>query len=406
MAELAAYINIAKAIGDGGFWSSMGEDERARIRMLAERAAAQGWTREEFRAALQERPLYSRWLKTQQEPSPTDGGPPPEEPDPTDGEDPDVPPDPGDDIDDPLEDPGEEEMSEQEREDARALIRDFLASWGLSGLDAFVEQALSEGWGPGTSEFIIRLRETTQYQQAFPEMKLREQAGYSFIPEEQILAYRSEVRRLTRDYLGIELSQNELAQIIATDRSPAEWERTLLDWKRFERWGPTVKAVLESELGYAIPDDRAFAFLSLDIPTPELDLAYERALMRGQPAVLGFGIRPEEEADILQLYGIDATNAFRGYQGIAQELPRAERLALIDAEIARNGDRFPSGRDLFNEENFSTLFKAIQLGDPEALRRLQGSLAREVARFQGGGGPARQGTAAVGLLSARERQNL
>lgn len=385
MADLSAYITIAQRFGEGGFWGSLDAEERKRIRALAGRASREGWTRTQFREALQERPVYQQWAAS----APPTAEEPPAEAPPAEEEEPPV---------------GEAPEPEPDNDDARELIRSFLASWGLSGLEGFVEQALGEGWGPGSSEFLVRLRETDAYRQAFPEVALREQAGYSFMPEEQILAYRGELRRISRDLLGIELSQNELSQVIATDRSPAEWERTLVDWKRYERWGPTVKAVLESELGYSIPDDRAFAFLSLDIPTPELDLAYERALMRGQPAVLGFGVRPEEEADILQLYGIDAQRAFQGYQGVAQELPRAERLALIDAEISRG--TFPTGNDLFNETPFSKLFAAIQLGDPDAMRELQQSMAREVARFQGGGGVTRQGTAAVGLLSNEERANL
>lgn len=288
--------------------------------------------------------------------------------------------------------------------DARDLIREFLAQWGLSNMEGFLEQAMSEGWDIGGDEFMLRLRETDQYKQAFPEAALRKANGYSFMPEAQILAMRDEVNRLTREYLGISLAPGEVSAIIARDKSLAEWESQLQDWKTFEQWGPTVKFVLEQELGREISDDRVFALLSSEIQTPELEQAYEMALRRGQPAALGLGIRPEAEAELLRQHGIDPQAAFKAYQGIASELPRAERLAFIEAEITRNQAQFPAATDLFADTPYATLFRAIQLGDPEALLNLQQTFARETARFQGQGG-AQQGRsgASIGLLDAEER---
>jgi hypothetical protein len=289
--------------------------------------------------------------------------------------------------------------------DARDLIRQFLASWGLSNMEGFIESAMTEGWDIGGDEFMLRLRDTPEYAQAFPEAAYREANGYRFMPEAQILAMRDEVNRLTREYLGLNLAPDQVSRIIGRDKSLSEWENQLKDWKLFEQWGPTVKFVLEQELGREITDDRAFALLSSEIQTPELDRAYEMALRRGQPAALGLGVRPEAEAELLRQHGIDPTAAFRAYQGIASELPRAERLAFIEAEINRNQQSFPSPSELFADTPYATLFRAIQLGDPEALLSIQQTVARETARFQGQGGAQQgRGGQSIGLLDAEERE--
>lgn len=289
--------------------------------------------------------------------------------------------------------------------DARDIIRQFLASWGLSNMESFIEQALTEGWDIGGDEFTLRLRDTPEYKLAFPEQAFRQANGFTTMPESQILAQRDEIRRITREYLGLTLTGDEIARIIGRDKSLGEWEATLKDWKVYEQWGPLVKQTLEQELGRPISDDRVFAVLSSEIPTPELDRAMQNALYRAQPAQLGLGVRPEEEAEILRQFGIDTQQAFRGYQGIAEELPRAERLAFIEAEINRNADKFPPAGELFGDDTtFGTLFRAIQLGDADALATLRAQMARENARWQGGGGAARsQSGASVGLLGQSQK---
>jgi hypothetical protein len=161
-----------------------------------------------------------------------------------------------------------------------------------------------------------------------------------------------------------------------------------------------VKQALSQELGYDVSDERAYAFMHPDVPTPELDLAYEKAQLRGQPATLGFGIRPEEEANLLVQFGIDPQKAFAGYQGIAQELPAATRARLLAHHLNENAASFPSTADALANTPFSDLFNAIQLGDADSLQRLRNDMALGVASFQGSGGIRQsQSGASAGLLA-------
>jgi hypothetical protein len=203
---------------------------------------------------------------------------------------------------------------------------------------------------------------------------------------------------------GVDLSNDEIAAFIGTNRSLGEFNTTMTEWENFKRWGPTVRSVFEERLGERISDDRVFALLSGRIPTPELDRAFEDALYRGRPAILGIGLRPQEEAEMLRRFGIDVDQAFRGYQGIVAEMPRAERYAAIEKQIGGTSNLPANGSALFNDTPFATLFRAIQLGDPEAIRMIQEQMSREIARFQTGGGPAASGTATPGLLTSAERK--
>lgn len=290
-------------------------------------------------------------------------------------------------------------------DDVRDALLQFLRDNELpDSLITFITQALADS--KSFSQIMAELRETPEYKAAYPENDVRMANGFEYWSEGQIREYRSEARRLAGEYFGASLTNTEIAGLIGNNKSLVEYEKSLQTWKQVERWGPTVKAVLATELGYQPDDQMIYRFLHGEIATPELDRAYETALYRGQPASIGLGVRPEEEAAQLRAFGISPEQAFRGYQGVAGELPRSARLGMIESEIESNSAKFPNGSQLFNDQNFATLFRAIQLQDPEAIAKLQGTLSREVARFQGQGGAVTDRTgAAVGLLSESERRS-
>lgn len=367
-----------------GYWESLQPMAQDRIRRAAVDTidANGGWWA--FKAVFTTFPSFVNW-QTQNAPAdPTE--------EPTE-----------EDVDEPPPDWGTTTNPTSQGDDIRQILLQFLRDNGLpDSLNAFINDALAKGMT--ATEIVARLRQTPEYLAAYPENGYRQQNGFSWIPESQVRAMRDEIRRLTSGILNVNLTGDEIARIIGKDKSLSEWESQLKTWKEFQRWGPTVRSVLESELGYSIPDDRVFAFMSTDITTPELDAAYERALLRGQPALLGLGIRPEDEAELLRRYGISPEQAFRGYQGIVGELPAVERWSMIENNINQNAGQFPGGSQLFADTPFATLFRAIQLGDASAIRTLQEQMSREVARFQATGGAARSGTELIGLLPGGQQQ--
>lgn len=291
-------------------------------------------------------------------------------------------------------------------EDIRDVLLQFLRDNALpESLIGFIEEAIAEQ--KPLQQIVAELRQTPEYLAAYPENAVRAENGLSWMPEAEIRAYRDEARRLAREYMGVtDVSQEELTQLIGKGWSLRTWETKLQRMQEFERWGPTVSFLLEQELGYKLDEERLYAFFD-DTPTPELDEAYSRVLMRAQPASVGLGIRPEEEANILRTLGISPEQAFAGYKDLAAELPRQQRLALIDAQIDSMGpNAFPNVQDLMSTTGTTVqqLFRSVFLGDQEATGRMRLSIAREVARFQGQGGAARdQAGRSVGLLTEEER---
>jgi hypothetical protein len=377
-----------------GYWEALTPEQRDRLVRLAEQYASGGKTYQKFQAAVEELKSFTAWQAGEDVPIEPDD-PPVDD----DGEV--VPPVEDEDDTAPPPDDTEPEIDENILD----ILRGFLQENGLpESLIGFIQESLAAK--KSQAEILAELRQTDEYKAAYPENFRRQEQGLSWMPEAQIRDMRDEIRRLASEYMGVgNVSQEELTNIIGNGWSLRTWETKLQRLQEMERWGPTVRALLEAELGTTISDDRLFAFFD-DTPTPELDRAYELALMRGQPALLGLGIRPEDEAELLRRYGIAPEQAFRGYQDLARELPRSERLGLIEGEIGRNIERFPTGSQLFNDTPFATLFRAIQLQDAEAIATLQGQLARETARFQGQGGAGTSAAGSVGLLTEEERNRL
>lgn len=367
-----------------GFWETLSKQQREKIINMAQNATGY-W---QFQKDVTRMKLFTVWQG---------GGDPAEE---VPVEEEPVPEEPED----------EEETAPDDDDDAQDalnatildILRGFLNENGLpESLIGFIQESLAAK--KSQAEILAELRQTDEYKAAYPENEVRAANGLAWMPEAQIRDMRDEIKRLAQEYMGVgNVSSEELTNIIGKGWSLRTWETKLQRLQEMERWGPTVRMVLEQELGHPITDDRLFAFFD-DTPTPELDRAYERALLRGQPAILGLGIRPEDEAEMLRRYGIAPEQAFRGYQELARELPRSERLGLIEGEIGRNLERFPTGSALFNDTPFATLFRAIQLQDGEAIATLQAQMAREVARWQGSGGAAQSRAGSVGLLSEEER---
>ena len=303
-------------------------------------------------------------------------------------------------AEEPTTNPASDYLAQQTAASIRGAFQLFLQQNGLpSSLMSFIEGALGQKWS--YDEIIAKLRETPEYLAAYPENRMRQEAGLSWWPEEQIREYRDRARWIAKTYLGlnpIDVSNEEIASLVAKGVDLGEWERRIITHAQFLQWGPVVKQALSQELGYDIPDDRVWAFMNPDIPTPELDLAYKRAMMRGQPAVLGFGIRPSEEADILVQMGFSPEQAFQGYQGIAEELPRVERMRMIEEYL--NGQQGMTPTNPLGEASYGLLFRALMMRDVQAHDILTQMLARETAAWQAGGGPAGGG---AGLLTAGER---
>lgn len=381
---LSDYRQALRAQADlKGIINWAGENDRPGARAIEDllgEAVAKGWTIDKFLGRIRGLAVYTTYTQA----GAAGATPPPPAPPPPAGVTPDEPYDPY-------------AGYHAGEGDIRATLTEYLNQWGLANLMSFVETAITQHWS--VNETLVRLRETPEYKLAFPENAMRREKGLYWMSESEILAYRDEARRLARDYFGMDVSNTEIAGLIGKGTSLAQWEKRLVTWQNVERWGDIVQQVFVMELGMPLSDERLYAFFSPDIPTPDLDRAYEHSLYRGMPTLLGLGIRPEEEAEILSQFGITPEEAFKGYQGIVAEMPRMEKLAAIEQFLKMNAGKYPSAQLSIEGATFDQLFRAIQLNDPTALAELRAMQAREVARFAAGGGPVKAGVSSAGLLA-------
>lgn len=376
---LAREYRAALRTGYADYWTWLGTRETAlsNIFELSERAASRDWTTERFLNEVQKLDSWTKWQSTVVAEGDT-----------------------GDTVteigDEPFKNPvvpfEPSESFQAETRNLLASFEDFLRENELPGsLIEFIKTALADK--KPSSQIIAELRQTPEYKLAYPENDLRRQRGLSWMAESEIRAYRDEAKRLSREYMNVDATNAEVAELIGRGTSLRQWEHRLQIDDLVQRWGGSVQAVFEGYTGAPLSAERLQAFMDPEFATPDLDRVYELALIRGQPAELGFAIRPEEEAQALQAFGLSPEDVFKGFKQARSEIPRFERLAAIANYVKGPGSQFFGDVSVPGQ----LLLRAIQFGDPEAVRELQRLSSTETARFQAAGGPARRGAALTGL---------
>lgn len=311
------------------------------------------------------------------------------------GNEPATPPPPPGDGGGGGETPGE---GTQAQRDAYQDLLGTLTEWGLEGLADWAWDAILRGLSP--TRVLQELREQPLYKERYPENEMREARGFSFMPEAQILAYRNEARRVAQSRGYLNISDQQLANLIGANVSIAEFEHRLATYEKVDQWGPFVKQQFENLLGIRLDDEDLFEIYDPEINTSALDRAYEDALYMMQPVT--FGLRPfsQREADLLRAMGVDPDQARQRVAAVSENVPRFQRLAALDREVI---GALPTefGEFLKNAPN-ELLIQGLVYQNPVALAELQMMGAREVGRTTSGGGVAFSEGAATGLLSPGE----
>lgn len=271
-----------------------------------------------------------------------------------------------------------------------------LESFGLTGFDDFLKQAVKEDWNEST--FLIKLRQDPAYlaNPLFAANINNVKTGKRFLSEGEVINYASEAKRLARQFGYAEPSDNYIARGLEGGLSLAEYEHRFQVQQRVNQFGGGVAMVYEGLMGHKPDDQDLYEIFDKEISTKDFDDAARAAEMRGRPLLLGLGIRPAEEQKALDLLGVTSEQAWAGYKQLADALPSVSRLASIDQTIA-NDPNNPF-------DSFGALFADIFKSDPKAQEQILLMAAREQARFsQRGGVQATQGQL-TGLLGTAERQ--
>lgn len=253
---------------------------------------------------------------------------------------------------------------------AKAIVRSFLAQFGLGGLAAWAFRRYVEtGGGDGAMRIIeFELPQQQAFRDRFPSYdKLRAQ-GQAFTPA-QIIGYERYAKEQLnligarhlydnaeiQDWLVNGVSQNELAERISTARRAATAP------------GETTDALRRL---YGLDDNALTRFwLDPDKAMPDLERTFAAGSIAGVAARSGFGDLGRGQAERLAEIGVDEAAAAQGFGTLGAQSE------LFAAQTVGEGA-------VSKAEQLGAVFE----GDAGALSRIERRRRRRQAAFEEGSG--------------------
>lgn len=274
---------------------------------------------------------------------------------------------------------------------SRSALRDqfesYLDTYGQNtpGNVALLEQALANDWS--VDKFLQEWRKSPDYlaNPLFAANLERTKSGARFMTEGEVVTWRDEARRLSRQFGFQEPSDNYLAMGLLSGKSMAEFEHHFKVQKTVNQYGGGVALVYREIMGEDPSDQDLFEIFSDEHNTSEIDNAIRQAEYRGRPLTLGLGIRSEAEARAFEMMGVDPVTAFGRYESLAANASRFDRLRSIE-DLITQGLPDDFGKDLAGATENSLLARAWLFKDPAAQAEWDQMVMREVARWKQGGG--------------------
>jgi hypothetical protein len=250
----------------------------------------------------------------------------------------------------------------------QGLLNSILAPLGLSGLSSQATQwAIDSG---NSSDYIIqKLRQTPEYQQAFPEVAARQKNGLPPVAEADILNYRASVKQILKSN-GMDpntFSSQEVSNFISNDVSPAELgDRIQKGYVAAMQAPPEFRQAMAT-LGVGAGDLTHF-FLD---PGAAYDSIMQKAAMGANALEQGYGTLTADEMAKLVGSGVSPDQAKQAFgQLYTQKQLLGNLPGQTDADISRD-----------------TQLQYAE-GLAPAQQQLQHAAERRTAEFGGGGGVA------------------
>lgn len=260
-----------------------------------------------------------------------------------------------------------------------ATLRTILTRYGLISLyDRAVEWMVS-GIADSPERLEIALRETTEFQERFAGMFIREREGYPPISVDTYLAWENQAFQLAHAYgfpPGFYDEPADFARAIGNNLSLVEWEQRLAGYAEVASLGrETVRQALSQHMGEAEGSTAGDLLTDGDIAAwfadPERGLQAIRARVRGaevSAAAMGSGFGALTAAEALRVGNVMDEG---GAQQAFAELAR--RRELFEAQAGEEG---ALGRDV-------AIGAAV--GEAGAVGLLEQQTARRRGQFQRGG---------------------
>lgn len=209
---------------------------------------------------------------------------------------------------------------ERARESAMDLMRQRLDAYGLGNLAQFVWNLITQE--NITSEFALveRIRETEQYKQRFPAMKLRRDRNLNAISEQDYINLENSYRE-TMKIAGMPVNlfdtPEDFTSLISGDVSPAELKaRVNQGYAAVAQSNPQV--IQEMKRLYGVDDSMLAAyFLDPERTTPMLLRQAQAAQIAGQATLQAEMAIAAATAEELAVAGVTEETARQGFQTIA-----------------------------------------------------------------------------------------
>jgi hypothetical protein len=256
--------------------------------------------------------------------------------------------------------------------DAFSIIQTQLAAWGLDTLASSVHDMLVGG--NSAPMITLKLQQTPEYKKRFAANDARTKAGLPVLsPAEYISAEQSYKNVLREGGLpsGFYDNQDDFNQFLSKDVSPAELgTRVKVAQQQYLQASPEMKSAWSDYYGLTpghaiasiLDPDTALPLLQKQAQTVEIAAARRQAF--GGPT----GAGDQSQDELLQNRGVNAQQAQKGFQNIAQR--QGDDTLLAHSE-GRDG---PTMKDQVGEE---------LLGDQKAAAARQANIQQSQAAFKG-----------------------
>lgn len=208
------------------------------------------------------------------------------------------------------------------QEDAKVILDNTLALYGLNGLSEWGWEQIQAGHTP--ERVLSDLRQRPEYKARFPAMDVRRAAGLPPIDEGTYIAYEGQAREiLRRNGLppGFWDSPQDFATLIAKDISPQELStRVEQGWRRVVEAPQAVRDAFQAQYGPAGDQALAAFFIDPDKAEPLLLKAAETARISGFGNIFGLSVDKTRAEELLS-YGKSSEDVVGAYNRLATVSP-------------------------------------------------------------------------------------
>lgn len=272
------------------------------------------------------------------------------------------------------------------QQDAKAFIQDQLDQYGLGSMADWAWKEIQQG--RTNNEILADLRQTPEFQQAFPEIAARQKAGLPPVSPGEIVSYRNSAQQMMRAAglpPGFWDSPTDFASLIAKNVSLNELsQRVQLAQQAANEVPQEVRDILATKYGLD-QGHLAAVFLDPDRAEPVLLRDFHAAQIGAAASRTGFGQTTMGQNERLADLGVSEAQAQQGFSALAQS---KELMGSLPGENTTG---------ISADEQLAAAFG----GDAGAQQEIERRRQQRIAAFAGGGQFATSNQGFTGIGAAQ-----